>query len=336
MNDFLPVKILNEFSNRYPGCWKALEGFRAEKGYDLPDWPDWCFVPVAGSYAVISGGGMNRVPVELMPDVALMHNLAAWRLSQGIYRFDPDIYREITETSIKGDLPVDLFLHLPEWGVYIELQDNGPAGVFVALEQDQCDGHAEVRLVFSNEDQTTVFIPVHLYRESLESCLARTMEYTVRQATAAKINLNHISPDQVPTLPPDLLSHTLSLVLYLCSARADVQDGQGERPGPVTPTKTKKGPRYFPPKKPRIFETGYRLGEFIRRQGTPSGSAGGTQASPSPHVRAAHWHTYWTGPRSEPDKQRRVVKWLPPIPVGFKWSELEDQIVPVVKKVKKR
>jgi hypothetical protein len=294
------------------------------------------FVPVAGSYAVVSGGGMNRVPLEHLPDVALMHNLAAWRLSQGIYRFDPDIYREITETSIKGELPVDLFLHLPEWGIYIELQDDGPAGVFVALEQDQNDGHTELRLVFANEDQTTFFLPVHLYQESLESCLVRTMEYTAQQVTAAKVNLNHISPDRVPAFPSSLLPHTLSLVLYICSARADLQDGQGERPGPVHPTKTKKGQRYFPSKKPRIFEAGYRLGEFIRRQRTTSAPAGGTQASPSPHVRAAHWHTYWTGPRSEPGKQKRVVKWLPPIPVGFKWSELEDQIVPVVRKVKKR
>ncbi len=331
----LPLDVLTAFSKRYPGCWKALEGFRADKGQGLPDWPEWCFVPVAASYAVVSGGGMNQVPPDQIQDVALMHNLTAWRVSQGIYRFDPDIYQEITRTPITGDLPVNLFLQLPEWGVYVELQDHGPAGVFVALEQDQNDGHSEIRLVFVNQDQTTFFLPVHLYQETLETCLARTMEYAAQQAAAAKIGATTLPYVAVPDLAPELLSHTLSLVLYLCSARADVQDDLGngsERPKPV---KTKKGLKLFPPKKPRIFETGYRLGDFIRRQRVQSDPGGGAHASPTPHVRAAHWHTFWTGPRSEPEKRKQVVKWLPPIPVGFKWKDVEEEIMPTVKKVRK-
>ena len=35
----------------------------------------------------------------------------------------------------------------------------------------------------------------------------------------------------------------------------------------------------------------------LNPDGTPTG-----RARMRPHIRRAHWHRYWTGPRSEPDK----------------------------------
>jgi hypothetical protein len=44
-----PEKIMGEFGRRYPGCWKQLEGFALSRGQgNLPDWPGWCYMPVAG------------------------------------------------------------------------------------------------------------------------------------------------------------------------------------------------------------------------------------------------------------------------------------------------
>jgi hypothetical protein len=37
-----------------------------------------------------------------------------------VYRFDPDIYQALINTSIRGPLPVDLLFNLPEWAVYVE------------------------------------------------------------------------------------------------------------------------------------------------------------------------------------------------------------------------
>ena len=41
-------------------------------------------------------------------------------------------------------------------------------------------------------------------------------------------------------------------------------------------------------------------------------SAAGTR--PRAHIRRAHWHRFWTGPRDGERTPR--VKWLPPIPVN--------------------
>ena len=49
-------------------------------------------------------------------------------------------------------------------------------------------------------------------------------------------------------------------------------------------------------------------------------SVQGAHSSPRPHVRAAHWHTFWVGPRSAKFPDRKpIIRWLPPIPIGMDW-----------------
>ena len=50
-------------------------------------------------------------------------------------------------------------------------------------------------------------------------------------------------------------------------------------------------------------------------------SVQGAHSSPRPHVRAAHWHTFWVGPRSAKFPDRKpIIRWLPPIPIGIDWK----------------
>jgi hypothetical protein len=83
--------------------------------------------------------------------------------------------------------------------------------------------------------------------------------------------------------------------------------------------KTKKGLRLFPPERPTPWEVGYRLGAALRRgmaEQEPAASPSGSHAGPRPHIRRAHWHSYWVGQKSEPEARSVVLKWLPPIPVN--------------------
>ena len=42
-----PKALLTEYAKRYPGAWRQADMFRQDKGKDLPDWPNWCFLPLA-------------------------------------------------------------------------------------------------------------------------------------------------------------------------------------------------------------------------------------------------------------------------------------------------
>ena len=48
--------------------------------------------PMAGSYAVISAElGVNQIALPYIGDVARHAALLAWRVTQGIYKFDPAV-----------------------------------------------------------------------------------------------------------------------------------------------------------------------------------------------------------------------------------------------------
>ena len=81
-----------------------------------------------------------------------------------------------------------------------------------------------------------------------------------------------------------------------------------------------------PPEAPRVWDVGVRISTVIRnyrasevkRPWVETEGEGHGHASPRPHVRSAHWHTYWTGPREAvfPDK-KPVMRWIPPLPIGM-------------------
>jgi len=138
----------------YPTAWQAAEGFRRDKGQQNFDWPDWCYLPLAGAYAVVSGGGANRVPLHKIGDVSRLGAMMEWRMTQGIYRFDPAVYEAVRDTPLGGELPVQAIMQLPEWCVYVEtpdmtLGDRPLYGFWAHLEHDMNAGRIELRLLLA-------------------------------------------------------------------------------------------------------------------------------------------------------------------------------------------
>lgn len=127
----------------------------------------------------------------------------------------------------------------------------------------------------------------------------------------------------------------VSLTLYLCSAEPDVAGREKfEPPYHPKPTRTRDGQKLFPPNAPQVWEVGYRIGatlrltkeQFSQTNEHSGGSGDGTHVSPRPHLRQAHWHTFWTGPRTAPQQPR--VRWLNPILVND-----DGRLIPTVHRV---
>lgn len=334
-----PVEILNAYTRRYPQAWAQMEHFRLGKG-GFADWPDWCWVPVAGAYAVVSGGGSNTVPPDRLHDVGVVHALAAWRLSQCVYRFDPELYDRIAETPMSAEVPVEALLRLPEWCVYIETnpEAEGILGFWACLESDQNDGHTELRISMHFADGKVFCLPLHLVPGgTMKDCLDDTMRYTADMA--ALFWDKPATPEARQSLMAEgekatgLMSRLVNLVLYLC---ADSPDIDGKKPEKAAPVKTKRGPRWFPAQKQTVHEVGYRISRWMREARASAERTAGTDESGrqiTPHIRRAHWHGFWSGKKSEPETRKFGVRWLPPTPVGFSAEDVE-KIIPAVKIVK--
>lgn len=303
-------------AHHYPDAWRLSDQLRADRGRNgLSDWPAWCYLPLAAAYAIVSADlRVDRLSVQQVGDVARLGALAAWRVTQGIFRFDPALYTAIVDTPVSGDVPHDVLYRLPEWCVYVETpglawNDGQLFGFFAHLEYDVNTGRPELRLLL-DADTALVPVPLHLGPWSLAESISRAVDVARVQATVVGVGM----PGGVPQVLREWVEPLVSLLLYLCSQNAEIGDGQ-RRPANPEPKRTKSGWRLFPPDRPTTWDVGVRLGSALRAayHAAETGQ-GGTHAGPRAHIRRAHWHGYWIGPRE--GERRFDLRWMPPIPVN--------------------
>lgn len=95
---------------RCRGVWTRIEELRAEFR-TVADWPTWSFAPTAVAYPI--AGDQPMLAAKLM-------TLAAWRMTKGIYRFDPTLMAALVDTPLDAAVPVDVLRRLPEWCIYLD------------------------------------------------------------------------------------------------------------------------------------------------------------------------------------------------------------------------
>jgi hypothetical protein len=318
-----PVQHLESVSRDYPGIWRQYARFLALRGHpDLGDWPAWCFCPMAAAYAIVSGGGERTVELGRSLEISKVAALAAWRQTQGVYRFDPTLLEELLATPIAGDLPVEHLQRLPEWCVYVELgglrlgaQQADPQlseplhGFFAHLERDAEDGRTELRLLL---DQDAGLIPIALHLGgTIEASIAGFVAHANMQIAKRGAPLPAMGADLIGAISR-AAAPLISALLYLCSAEREARPTRdpARTHDPARLRRDADGEPYLPPaRRPEVWETGFRLGAALR-SAREAEARGGTVRG---HVRRGHWHGFWTGPL---DGERRLdVRWLPPIPV---------------------
>jgi len=321
---------LAHLGRQFPGIWREVDRARTIFRRSFT-WPDWCFLPIAGYLAILTGGdsGITKRPTrnKLAISVAVQRlaAFAPWRTTQGIYWFHPEVLDQVASTPLTGNLPVNLLLRLPEWSIYVPLpadrrffRKEKTRGFFAHLEYDVNAKRPELRFLV---DENEGFIPFILHLR------AGTIEEAVKEAQNEGLkNMSRYGYEELKKVMPgpEVIERIIeearamvSLILYINSINADIYCPQDPTRKPAFPKakKIKRGQvRLFPPSRPTSWKVGYRIG--VSLQGAKLESPGRTHAAPRPHIRRAHWHSYWVGPRKAPKKRRLVVKWLHPIVVG--------------------
>lgn len=98
---------------KFPRSGEIFQQFVDGKGRDL-DWPNWCLLPMAGWYAIVSAHhNVMRLPLHLISDLSQLAALATWRYSQGIYRIDPEVLEELLDNPLSPNLTSNQLFNLP-------------------------------------------------------------------------------------------------------------------------------------------------------------------------------------------------------------------------------
>jgi hypothetical protein len=354
--------LATSWQRRSNAVWRELERLR-ERGKVSWDWPAWCWLSsdVVGAWADLyvagpthrttAGCGVASLLGEVEksgegwllnarsgPDLA--HTIistqltaaATWRVTRGIYRFDPALLATLLGAPVDR-IPPGIFLQLPEWCPYVDLDGGVPDGV----NGDRLVGfyaHLDWMPLFPAKAMLRLVVAVE--RENprrlvwTPECLPLEYE-TLGEAWADLSKL--ASEDRRQKAGAEwssMMRVCLPPLLYLCSTRPDVR----HRTDPL------RHPERRPPQArddggPDWWEVGYRIGSALRRytlsentEEAAAGSSGrGTHRSPKPHIRHTHWQRYRIGPGRQ---DVRVQLKLP-----FLVGDLEGrEPVPVIRRVK--
>lgn len=301
---------------------------------ELEDLPESGPVDSMSDEAAMVFGACNaRLPRPLDPqdpavltpaEVALW---SRWRSCRHVYRFDRALSEALTATDAPGTMPTDALQMMPYPIVYIDVPLDVPMtggstarckGYFAFLDTAP-DAHdrpvRSLTLICAAPDVPRGSIAVHL--DLTGGTLGAAVDDLVAsdEAWAGAVRAHgqeaHVADGHGARVRAAVES-ALGHVLYVISATGDqevryVPSGRVKRAGRVSPS--------------TVHEVGVRTGPAlgaakVRYVGVTRAADGPQRQSPRAHVRAAHWHHYWTGARSDPDARKLEVRWLAPTLVG--------------------
>lgn len=138
-----PVGIADAFCKRYPQAVAGIEKTRLMKDREIPDWSYWCFLPIAHWMMLFMGKQRRQFTRDVWLEMQKFQVLGTWRYSKGIYSVHPALLHALTETPIADSLPVDVFLRLPEWCIYVRtpgmLMTGGTTARVLGHGEPGCD-----------------------------------------------------------------------------------------------------------------------------------------------------------------------------------------------------
>jgi len=267
--------LLAEFRRLYPDALAVSRGLAERRGESGLDWPDWCWLPMAGTVAYLTSradwdGGRGA-------DIGQVAALTQWRLGRGVYTIDPDVAATAVGAlwdSARGRAPqwrkavlppVETWTRLPEWCCYVELpaevydQLEGGfrfLGSFVHLEFDANSGRPELRLVLDIDGTWSGLLPIPVYldRPTLGAAIAdmsANADAAGAGAVGADVRSLHGDSDEVQ-LTGMAVWMMLPLVLSLVDPAVRI-DGE-TRPKPVV---VGQGGRWLPASSTRLLRVSY-------------------------------------------------------------------------------
>ena len=211
----LPMKLLQQIKDSYPGVFEQLDIFRYDETMnDL--WPHGqIFVPVVGVTALFRN--REGIPsVELYQDMETTAALVGWRQQKNIYAFTAGTAAAVYAAEL-GNTMVDA-LKLLAWSMYIQPQSgemmpgvgNQLDGFFAYWDLDK-DVYELRFLPISTVGQQFPPIVLSIPRDGKESI-----------ATAIEKSLAQADDVYAPTFLRQYLTHWTQLVLFLGSTKAQI------------------------------------------------------------------------------------------------------------------
>jgi len=313
-------RALEQWSAAHPDIWQLVDAVRLAPH---TEWASHMFMPLdlAGRIMLrycLDRGERPAHEGDLVQRASLLNLFCAWRLTKGIYRYDPALYEAVVQTPLGGDIPAALLRRLPQWCVYLETPgqtvptwgggETGLYGVWAWLDHRLKDGSELLSLGMDTD------APVGIRHVPLVGTLEQSVAKTVADWRSAveRGTIEGLLPQGFADRSRKCFAPILSLLLYLCSDVSEIGEGT-HRPANPQPRRTRNGWRFTTAEKLTTWNVGVSIGAAVRR----AQQAQEMEQNLTPmdeHARPNGRYGYWQTFLPDPQNSERRVKWLPPDP----------------------
>lgn len=147
LDEPVPLRIVKQMSAVFPGCYDEVEKMRKNKGKNLPDWDDRCYIPINATLAIMDLYRDKKPNIGSFP--AILAATAAWRRYKPIYKFDKDLFELLISEKDDMIIPVEILQNLPYDCIYIDAEDADKEyfGYFVSWDYDVNTAGLELRIM---------------------------------------------------------------------------------------------------------------------------------------------------------------------------------------------
>lgn len=328
-----PFDAFNSVIKRFPKLYANLTEHRKMLQKSLPQ---FCFLDYKTFLSIINycyGYSDNMVT---RCSLHAGWSIASWGLSKSIYKFDDDFLDAVMETEAAKTIQTDIFFSIPDWGMYVELDDDVLKGFFASVDVGEYNAETEqyepelwIIAVYDDKD--------YKYRKKKETmayCISSSKiggkmpfdklleNFTSRGTTTGSGDLSDVSDEEyeaylesdehndVVDIHDEEITKILNVLMYICSENCEYAD-PSDKTNVYNIKTTKKGFKIFQAPRAKIKKIGFKTGQKLR-EARERHVLGKNKVTP--HLRRAHWHGYWYGSRKA--KRRFEYKWLPPTFVG--------------------
>ncbi len=338
-----PEIKFDEFYQHLPGLRKAISGVDGFVSYKSEQ--------VQKIVADFKGHGIRHEGLALeIVDPWIVSMMANWRKCKQIYDFDKKLYDELS-VSPSDKIPTNILSKMPYPILYVRCPHDeffcDRPGIEEHVHTDGAlvsyiDDILEIR--FFSRFISTLTLGGTEPQSTVVGIRAWGNTYEVGEyRSIADLIANEVKGDWSYLLPNDNyrfvdgsgwgrhgedhdLMHVLAALIYIVSKEADIESFYSPR---RRKNRTLKDDGLSAAEVTRV---GYRVGRALgeAREVVHEGDGVGGAHRVSPHIRRAHWHCYWVGPRDNPTDI--VVHWLAPILVNVNKDSEQQGVIHAARK----
>lgn len=354
---FPPLRLMRELTDKYQGIWDYFEKVReASMPKDLAsEYKYNSYLARMTMFQILKLDEITDVKLKerVQGDAETLAPLASWRRFKQVYQFNENLknmlFLQAEDFDEELEIPSSILLQLPYPSIFVECEFEmdmyvEPMGFFTHYELVTLeDGTLRYMLVITFLPSNGVPFPVDIILDeksnlkdefdSMEDFykgfFQRSTGFTdeqIKNNPEIRKSYNEFIALKMK-LFKTAVKRAVVLLLYLCAKNAEVSENpeQAKIYKPSTPGSKEKFNNL------RKWDVGEKTGQAIKHMEInfmkkdenevdvdchiDMESKQGT--SMRPHTRRAHFHHYWTGSRSEPDKRKLELKWLAPMNVNM-------------------